>query len=129
VPSILHRFSKGRPAIVFCHAKNDTETLANALTQSYSNPSSLNTSALNNFANQANASSLQRFIRCGIAYHHAGLDFNDRKVVEEAFKSGSISCLCATSTLAMGVNLPSHLVVVKGSKCSMHETRRLRATS
>lgn len=116
VLSILHRFSKGRPAIVFCHTKSGTENLADKLSKEYSNPSSLNTSALNNFANRVSSSALQRFIRCGIGFHNAGLDYNDRKVVEEAFLSGSISCLCATSTLAMGVNLPSHLVVVRGSK-------------
>lgn len=117
VTSILHRFSKGRPSIVFCHSKNETEQLADELTKSYSNSSSLNTSALNTFANRANASSLKRYLRCGVAYHHAGLEFSDRKVVEDAFMSGSINCLCATSTLAQGVNLPSHLVIVKGSKC------------
>lgn len=118
VPSILQRFSKGRPSIVFCHSKKETEQLADELTKSYRNPSGLNSSTLNTFANQASSSALQRFIRSGIAYHHAGLDMCDRKVVEEAFLSGSISCLCATSTLAMGVNLPSHLVIVKGSECS-----------
>jgi ATP-dependent DNA helicase HFM1/MER3 len=116
VPSLLHRYSKGRPAIVFCHSKKDTEVLAHDLTKSSSSPSSLNISVLNNFANRANTASLQRFLRCGVAYHHAGLEPSDRKVVEEAFMSGSINCLCATSTLAMGVNLPSHLVIVKGSK-------------
>lgn len=116
VTSLLTRFSIGRPAIIFCHSKNDTEKLADELTKSYSNPSSLNTSVLNTFANKASSSALQRFIRCGIAYHHAGLELSDRKIVEEAFMTGSIKCLCATSTLAMGVNLPSHLVIVKGSE-------------
>eukprot|EP00804_Cyclotella_cryptica_P018375 CCRYP_015473-RA/>CCRYP_015473-RA protein AED:0.16 eAED:0.29 QI:0/0.37/0.22/1/1/1/9/0/1809 len=115
VPNILRRFSKGRPAIVFCHSKKETEQLADELTKSYSNPSALNCSTLNSFASQASSSSLQRFIRCGIGYHHAGLAANDRKIVEESFMSGSINCLCATSTLAMGVNLPSHLVVIKGN--------------
>jgi len=68
-----------------------------------------------NFSYKASTASLQGCLRKGIAYHHAGLDADDRKLVEEAFSSGNIACLCATSTLAMGVNLPSHLVIIKGT--------------
>jgi len=113
VPSILKRFSNGRPAIVFCHSKKETEQLAEELTKSYS--SSRNDSVLTNFAGRTDSAALHRCIRKGMAFHHAGLDASDRRLVEEAFGSGVISCLCATSTLAMGVNLPSHLVVIKGT--------------
>ena len=115
VPSILKRFSSGRPAIVFCHSKKETEQLAEELTKSYSNASRTNDLALTNFASRTDSAALHRCIRKGMAFHHAGLDASDRRLVEEAFGSGSISCLCATSTLAMGVNLPSHLVVIKGT--------------
>jgi len=115
VPGILKRFSSGRPAIVFCHSKKETEQLAEELTKSYANPSRVNDSVLVDFSGKTNTPSLHRCIRKGIAFHHAGLDASDRRLVEEAFGSGSISCLCATSTLAMGVNLPSHLVVIKGT--------------
>ncbi len=110
VPSILKRFSSGRPAIVFCHSKKETEELAGELAKSYVVSSMLNESSLDNFSSMTDTSSLHHCIRKGIAFHHAGLDASDRRVVEQAFGSGCISCLCATSTLAMGVNLPSHLV-------------------
>ena len=119
VPSILKRFSSGRTAIVFCHSKKETEDLAGELTKSYANPSMLNESALANFSDMTETSSLHQCIRKGIAFHHAGLDASDRRLVEQAFGSGSISCLCATSTLAVGVNLPSHLV----GKCSIFRFR------
>lgn len=115
VPQLLRRFSSGRPAIVFCHSKKDTEQLSEELSKSYSNQASLDNSALIKFSNQASSAILQRYLRAGIGYHHAGLDAGDRRLVEEAFMSGNISCLCATSTLAMGVNLPSHLVLIKGT--------------
>ena len=35
--------------------------------------------------------------------------------MEKAFTDGNVSCLCATSTLAMGVNLPALLVIIKGT--------------
>jgi len=115
VPSILKRFSSGRPAIVFCHSKKETETLASELSKSYTAPTKLNDSELRKFAGQTNTASLQMCLLRGIAFHHAGLDASDRRVVEEAFTSGSLFCLCATSTLAMGVNLPAFLVVIKGT--------------
>lgn len=115
IPSILKRFSTGRPAIVFCHSKKETEALASELSKSYTAPTKLNDSALRKFAGQSNNASLQMCLLRGIAYHNAGLDASDRRIVEEAFISGSLFCLCATSTLAMGVNLPAFLVVVKGT--------------
>lgn len=35
--------------------------------------------------------------------------------VESMFKEGKLVALCATSTLAAGVNLPAHLVIIKST--------------
>lgn len=58
---------------------------------------------------------LRKIIIKGVAYHHAGLPANDRKEVEEAFRQGLINFIATTSTLSMGVNLPVHLVIIKGT--------------
>ncbi len=50
-----------------------------------------------------------------VAFHHAGLDSSDRDTVERGFLEGHIKVICCTSTLAVGVNLPCHLVIVKGT--------------
>lgn len=60
----------------------------------------------------------------GIALHHAGLDAHDKKVVEELFLEGKIQVLVATSTLAWGVNLPCHLVIVKDTVYYDGKTKR-----
>jgi ATP-dependent DNA helicase HFM1/MER3 len=52
----------------------------------------------------------------GVAFHNAGIPFEDRRAVEYMFINGKIKVLCATSTLAVGVNLPAHLVIIKGTK-------------
>lgn len=51
----------------------------------------------------------------GVAFHHAGLDSSDRGTVEKGFLDGEISVICCTSTLAVGVNLPCHLVIIKNT--------------
>ncbi|KAJ1667675.1 activating signal cointegrator 1 complex subunit 3 [Coemansia sp. RSA 1813] len=52
----------------------------------------------------------------GIGMHHAGLTENDRKICEQLFHDRKIQILVATSTLAWGVNLPAHLVILKGTE-------------
>ena len=59
---------------------------------------------------------LREALSFGIGLHHAGLIEADRQLAEELFANNKIQILVATSTLAWGVNLPAHLVVVKGTQ-------------
>lgn len=40
----------------------------------------------------------------------------DRNLVERFFSEGHIKCLVCTATLAWGVNLPAHAVIIKGTQ-------------
>lgn len=41
---------------------------------------------------------------------------SDRNLVERFFSQGVVRVLCCTATLAWGVNLPAHAVVVRGTE-------------
>ena len=52
----------------------------------------------------------------GFGIHHAGMSRADRSSVEDLFADGSLQVLVCTATLAWGVNLPAHTVVIKGTQ-------------
>ncbi|CAI5520447.1 unnamed protein product [Closterium sp. Naga37s-1] len=64
----------------------------------------------------ASSAELKHTLQFGIGLHHAGLTQGDRSLVETLFAERKIQVLVCTSTLAWGVNLPAHLVVVKGTE-------------
>ncbi|MFN3532897.1 MAG: DEAD/DEAH box helicase [Candidatus Brocadia sp.] len=49
----------------------------------------------------------------GVAFHHAGITSSQRKIVEDAFRANKIKLVVSTTTLAMGLNLPSRRVIVR----------------
>lgn len=49
----------------------------------------------------------------GFGIHHAGMLRSDRSLTESMFSKGHIKVLVCTATLAWGVNLPAHAVIIK----------------
>ncbi|MCG2820973.1 MAG: hypothetical protein L6371_03700, partial [Candidatus Atribacteria bacterium] len=52
----------------------------------------------------------------GIAYHNSDLSWEERNLVENYLQSGEIKIICATTTLAMGINLPFKNVILSIDK-------------
>ena len=51
-----------------------------------------------------------------VAFHNADLATAERRAVEEAFRRGEVRVIVATPTLAVGVNLPTDVVVIGDTK-------------
>lgn len=67
---------------------------------------------------------LKELLPFGFAVHHAGLHRLDRTLVEDLFGDKLIQVLVSTSTLAWGVNLPAHTVIIKGTQVYSPEQGR-----
>lgn len=59
---------------------------------------------------------VKTLFEAGFGIHHAGMLRSDRNLVEKLFADGHIKVLCCTATLAWGVNLPAHTVIIKGTQ-------------
>ncbi|KAI8439871.1 hypothetical protein MSG28_001339 [Choristoneura fumiferana] len=104
--------------LVFCPTKRNAENVAALLCKLQRKEMALHRSvereALETaLRNEGAAGSLARCVRHGVGYHHSGLANDERSLLEQAFRSGVISVLCCTSTLAAGVNLPASRVIVR----------------
>jgi ATP-dependent DNA helicase HFM1/MER3 len=115
---------QGRPSLVFCSTRRGAQeaavTLAEtALKLGTQNPfikSQEQYQQLQDAANLTNERQLQQCINCGVAFHNGGLALSDRNLVEGLFLKGDLQVLCTTNTLAHGVNLPAHSVIIKSTQ-------------
>ncbi|KFQ31339.1 putative ATP-dependent DNA helicase HFM1, partial [Merops nubicus] len=116
IASIIQTYSEQKPALVFCATRKGVQQAASVLAKDAKFLLSIEQKQrLQRFANSLKDSKLRDLLMYGVAYHHAGMEISDRKIVEGAFTVGDLPVLFTTSTLAMGVNLPAHLVVIKST--------------
>ncbi|KAK1147586.1 ATP-dependent DNA helicase MER3 [Aspergillus melleus] len=116
LPDIIAAHSCRKPIMVFCCTRNSTVATAKELVRlwSTSNPPARLWKGPNKRMEAHNVD-LKGALVAGVAFHHAGLNPADRHTVETGFLEGQINIICCTSTLAVGVNLPCHLVIIKNT--------------
>lgn len=121
IPNIIEEHSMGKATLIFCSSRSGTQQVAAALKEYCQHRIEQNLHSPWPKARKMNGpgfsnEELQDLSSYGIAFHHAGLDISDKRMVENAFLKGSIMILCATTTLAVGVNLPAYMVIIRGTK-------------
>lgn len=119
VYDVLCQYSKNRPSLVFSATRKSCSKLADVLLKRYE-ADRANGKRLpwrkTGTNPQVTDKRLSALCQAGIAVHHAGLEPSDRRKIEDGFRTGSVMVIISTSTLAVGVNLPAHTVVVAGTK-------------
>ena len=119
----LDTIGKGKQALVFCNTKRGAESQAEKIAQKIKEPK--NADLLNVLADRAlkavssptkQCKRLAMCLKGGIAFHHAGLHSQQRELVETAFRDGTLSVICATPTLAMGMDLPAFRSIIRDLK-------------
>ncbi|XP_047188173.1 probable ATP-dependent DNA helicase HFM1 isoform X2 [Scophthalmus maximus] len=116
IANIIQTYSDQKPALVFCSTRKGVQQSAAVLAKDARFIISIeHKERLLKYANSILDSKLRDLVMLGVGYHHAGVVLSDRKLIEEAFTRGDLPVLFTTRTLAMGVNLPAHLVVIKST--------------
>ncbi|KAK9683521.1 hypothetical protein RND81_10G147600 [Saponaria officinalis] len=118
------QYSRGKSALVFCSTRKGAQEAAQKISQTamtfgYSNPFIKTTEQLERLRDASLSCSdkqLQSYILYGVGFHNGGLSLKDRNLVESLFLCGDIQIICTTNTLAHGVNLPAHTVVIKSTQ-------------
>ncbi|KAL6935067.1 uncharacterized protein HGUI_01662 [Hanseniaspora guilliermondii] len=110
VPGLIKKYSNGNSTLIFCATRNSTQQTAKLIAQNASHK------CTSNNIEYIEDESLKLLCYKGIAFHHAGISLNDRKIIENLFRDNKIFVLCSTSTLAIGVNINCYLVIIKGTK-------------
>lgn len=116
----------GAQVLIFTHSRKDTLNTARALRDMCMEQDSLgdvlkdesaSTEILKRSADEETKDGgLKDILPYGFAMHHAGMNRADRTLVEDLFADKHIQVLVSTSTLAWGVNLPAHCVIIKGTQ-------------
>ncbi|MCS7125933.1 MAG: DEAD/DEAH box helicase [Aigarchaeota archaeon] len=123
VNAVLNIIEEGGQALVFASTRKKAEDyalkIAQALSERLDTLSWEDRERLSEYAREllveersSFTENLAKLVEVGVAFHHAGLSYHHRRIVEEAFRSRILKTVVSTPTLAAGVNLPARLVLI-----------------
>ncbi|KAF7817694.1 DExH-box ATP-dependent RNA helicase DExH12 [Senna tora] len=111
--------------LIFVHSRKETAKTARAIRDAalandtlgrFLKEDSASREILHTHTDLVKSNDLKDLLPYGFAIHHAGMTRTDRQLVEDLFADGHVQVLVSTATLAWGVNLPAHTVIIKGTQ-------------
>ncbi len=112
---VSYLLSRGEQVLVFRKWKWLTRDTALRLARDLQLPPALDAlDAVQGMEDSVSKEMLIESLRHGIAFHNADLGRDERRAIERYFirEQSNIRVICATSTLAMGINLPVNTVII-----------------
>lgn len=122
---VLEQVKAGHQVMVFVHARNATVRTGMGLIEMAKNHGEIGffqpdqSSDYGQCEKQIQRSrnkQMKEMFPEGFGIHHAGMLRSDRNLMETMFSKGHLKVLVCTATLAWGVNLPAHAVIIKGTQ-------------
>lgn len=109
-------------SLIFFPTRNEVRLWSGWLASQFClNPARKAIEELHSSENSTSQEELISLLQKGIGYHCADLSWQERHAVEEAVRMGELKIICATGTLAMGVNLPVNNVILTGQKIATEQ--------
>ncbi len=109
----------GKQAIVFVDTKQGAEKAAEDIARRVRQGSQQELAIRLLNATSTPTRQCKRLAACarqGIAFHHSGLLPKQRHLIEQAFRDGLITIICATTTMAYGIDTPAFRVIMRSLK-------------
>lgn len=122
---VLDQVKAGHQVMVFVHARNATVRTAMALIEMAKNYGDIcvfqpdqgpDYGQCEKQVQRSRNKQMKEMFPEGFGIHHAGMLRSDRSLMESMFSKGYLKVLVCTATLAWGVNLPAHAVIIKGTQ-------------
>lgn len=122
---VLEQVKAGHQVMVFVHARNATVRTAMALIEMAKNHGEAcffqpdqgpEYGQCEKQIQRSRNKQMKMMFPEGFGIHHAGMLRADRSLMESMFSKGLLKVLVCTATLAWGVNLPAHAVIIKGTQ-------------
>ncbi|RME52287.1 hypothetical protein D6783_05335 [Candidatus Woesearchaeota archaeon] len=117
----IHTIEQGKQALIFVNTRRSAEALAERIARATATSntalhhlSETILSALSTPTKQCKR--LAACVKKGVAFHHAGLAAKQRETIETAFREGKLAIVCATPTLAAGIDMPAYRAIIRDLK-------------
>jgi helicase len=116
VSLVADAVAAGGQSLAFVRSRREAETLADRLADAGLAAAPDVAADVRDLDGTETGRRLADCVESGVAFHHAGLRSAHRVAVETAFRDRDLAVICATPTLAAGVNVPARRVVVRDQR-------------